>query len=125
MIIDNYKKLKKVGIINTPPKTYFPNPTNDDYVRGFIVRYFTQRRDTKGSPIFELKNDVYGNYSNTPYWKGIQLNWKISGNLDDRYNDEGGYIPSVQSVNRLGIMEASKIMPDIELYLVNLSQFYK
>ena len=40
-------------------------------------------------------------------------------------NDEGGYIPSVQSINRLAIEEASKILPEISLYLVNLTQFYK
>jgi hypothetical protein len=123
--IETYKKLNNVAIKNRPPKSYFPNPTQFDYNIGYIKRYFTQRRGTSGSPIFEINGDSFSDYSNTDYWNGVELNWKIVGNLDDRYTDDGSYVPSVKSINRLAITEAAKKLPDIELYLVNLSQFYK
>ena len=125
IVIDNYKKLNNIPIKNRPPKSYFPNPSVYDYNIGFIKRYFTQRRGTNGSPIFEINADTYGNYSNTNYWYGVELNWKITGNLEDKYMNDGTYIPSIKTINRLAIVEAAKKLPDIELYLVNLTQFYK
>ena len=61
-MIDNYKNLKKIKIKNTIPNTYFPKPTELDYRRKFITRYFTQRRDTPGSPIFEINEDSFGGF---------------------------------------------------------------
>jgi len=123
--IEKYKKLNNLSIKNKPPKAYFPNPTQHDYNIGFVKRYFTQRRGTSGSPIFEINADVYSDYSNTTYWNGVEINWKITGNLEDKYMDNGTYIPSVKTINRLAIIEAAKKLPDIELYLVNLTQFHK
>ena len=125
IVIDNYKKLNNIPIKNRPPKSYFPNPSVYDYNIGFIKRYFTQRRGTNGSPIFEISADTYSDYSNTNYWYGVEINWKITGNIEDKYTDDGTYIPSVKTINRLAIVEAAKKLPDIELYLVNLTQFYK
>ena len=123
--IEKYKKLNNISIKNRQPKSYFPNPTQYDYNIGFIKRYFTQRRGTNGSPIFEISGDVFSDYSNTAYWNGVEINWKIVGNKEDSYKDDGTFIPSVKTINRLAISEAAKKLPDIELYLVNLTQFYK
>jgi hypothetical protein len=55
----------------------------------------------------------------------VQINWRISGNLEDSYTPEGALIPSIINSNKRSIMEAEKILPDINLYLVNLKQFYR
>jgi hypothetical protein len=123
-MIDNYKKLKKIKIKNTIPNTYFPKPTELDYNNKFIVRYFTQRRATPGSPIFEINQDTFYDYSNTEYWLGVKLNWKIKGSLEDSYTEKGEFQPSVLTINRLAIIEAEKTLPEINLYLVNLKQFH-
>jgi hypothetical protein len=123
--INNYKKLKQIPIKNKTPKSYFPNPKESDYTIGFITRYFTQQRDTPGSPIFELSQDSFYDYSNTPFWKGVKLNWKIKGALIDSYTQKGEFIPSVQTINRLAIQEAEKELSEINLYLVNLTQFHR
>lgn len=124
-MIDNYKKLKTIPIKNRTPKAYFPNPNNRDYEIGFIRRYFTQMRATPGAPIFEISEDTYANYSDTPYYVGVKINWKITGDLEDTYTENGEYIPSVHTVNSLSIIEGEKIIPELNLYLVNTKQFHR
>jgi hypothetical protein len=124
-MLENYKNLKSINIKNKPPKTFFPYPNERDYERGFITRYFTQMRGTPGSPIFEINRDTFSQYSNTNYYLGVELNWKIKGDLEDKWTEKGEYIPSVHSVNILAIREAEKILPELNLYLVNTKQFHK
>lgn len=124
-LIQNYKRLKNT-IVNTKlPKTFFPNPTQSDYDNGGIVRYFVQLRDTPGSPIFEVNAEIYNKFNNTPFYKGVRINWRISGSLEDTYTMQGALVPSVITSNKRSIMEAEKVLPEINLYLVNLKQFYK
>ena len=124
-MIENYKNLKSIKIKNIPPTTFFPKPNQLDYEKGYIKRYFTQMRGTPGAPIFEVNSEVYRNYSNTDYYIGVELNWKIKGDLEDRYTENGDFIPSVHTVNILEIREAEKIIPEINLYLVNTKQFHR
>lgn len=124
-MLENYKNLKSITIRNKPPKTFFPSPVERDYERGYITRYFTQMRGTPGSPIFEINRDTFSEYSNTNYYIGVELNWKIKGDLEDKWTEKGEYIPSVHSVNTLAIREAEKILPELNLYLVNTKQFHK
>jgi hypothetical protein len=124
-LIKKYKKLKSV-IVNTKlPKTFFPTPTQSNYDEGVITRYFVQLRDTIGSPIFEVDRDVFYKFNNSPFYKGVKINWRISGNLEDSYTTNGALIPSVVNSNKRSIVEAEKILPEINLYLVNLKQFYR
>ncbi len=124
-MIDRYKKLIKVEIKNKAPQTFFPRPSEIDYQRGFINRYFIQMRGTLGATIFEVNEDVYSQYENSDYYNRVAINWKIKGNLEDSYTERGDFIPSVHTVNKLIIQEAEKIMPEINLYLVNTKQFHK
>ena len=61
------------------------------------------------------------------YWFyiGVTLKWRIAGDLVDSYTEMDAFIPSVTTSNRKAIEEAEKIIDDINLYLVNLKQFYK
>jgi hypothetical protein len=124
-MISNYKKLKKISIKNRIPRAHFPKPTNRDYEIGFIRRYFTQMRATPGAPIFEINEDTFSDYSNTSYYVGVMINWKITGDLEDKYTEKGEYIPSVHTVNTLSIREGEKILPELNLYLVNTKQFHR
>lgn len=124
-MIDNYKKLKKITILNKSPKAHFPSPTEKDYERGFIERYFIQMRGTSGSPIFEINEENYYKYKENKYFTAVRLSWKIKGNLEDRYTENGEYVPSVHTVNSLTIKEAEKTLSDINLYLVNTKQFHR
>jgi len=124
-MLDRYKNLIKVEIKNKVPETFFPRPTELDYQRGFINRYFIQMRATPGAPIFEVNEDVYSQFENSEYYNRVSINWKIKGNLEDSYTEKGEFIPSVHTVNKLIIQEAEKTMSELNLYLVNTKQFHK
>jgi hypothetical protein len=124
-LIERYKKLKTVFVNTNLPKTFFPTPKQSDYDTGVITRYFVQLRDTPGSPIFEVDKEIFFKFNNSNFYKGVQINWRISGNLEDEYTTQGALIPSVVNSNKRSIMEAEKILPEINLYLVNLKQFYR
>lgn len=124
-LIERYKKLKTVFLNTNLPKTFFPSPTQANYDEGVIARYFVQLRDTPGSPIFEVDKEIFYKFNNSNFYKGVQINWRISGNLEDSYTTQGALIPSVINSNKRSIMEAEKVLPEINLYLVNLKQFYR
>lgn len=124
-MLKKYKSLKNVVVNTKLPKTFFPTPTQSNYDEGVITRYFVQYRDTPGSPIFEVSREVFFKFNNSPFYVGVSINWRISGDLEDSYTPQGAFVPSVITSNKRAIMEAEKILPEINLYLVNLKQFYK
>lgn len=123
-IVNQYNSIKKNDNLkkNKLPNSFLPNPTDDDYKLGYLVRYFVQKRETKGSPIFEVNKKNYGNIG-FPY-KTVFINWYISGALEDIW-DDGIYYPSIISLNSKEIESVKADMPELKLYLVNLKQFWK
>jgi hypothetical protein len=95
-------------------KTHIPNPTDVDYQRRYITRYFIQKSNDRNSPIFEVNSDTYSSAISNPYYIGVELDWSIIGNGDD-----------VKNSNRASISIASQSIPTISLYLPNLLQFWK
>ena len=59
------------------PRAYYPKISQEDYDKGYIERYFLQKSDTKGAPIYEVKRTVYSNYYSTPFYIGgiLVLYW--------------------------------------------------
>ena len=58
MDINRYNKISK----NKPRiryniETHIPRPSDKDYTRGYVIRYFVQKVNDKGSPIYEIDND--------------------------------------------------------------------
>jgi hypothetical protein len=124
--VEQYKKLKNsIKIKNSMPRAHYPNPSNEDYIRGIINRYFIQRRDTPGSIIVEIDAQRFNEYTSSVYYKVVSLKWRISGNLEDTYTNQGALIPSVIRSNQMSIKEAEKELPELNLYLVNSKQFYR
>ena len=52
-------------------------PTENDYLRGSITRYFAQKANDSNSLIFETTKDMYDDKSNL--YRYIQFDWVISG----------------------------------------------
>ncbi len=124
--VEQYKKLKNnIKIKNGIPKAYYPKPKDEDYIKGIIVRYFVQRRDTPGSIIIEIDSQRFSEYTTSVYYKTVSLKWRIAGNLEDTYTKQGALIPSVTRSNQMAIKEAEKQLPELNLYLVNPKQFYR
>ena len=108
------------------PKTIVPSPTEDDYKLGFIRRYFTQKVNDSNGHIFEINEEVYSEYSNSPFWKVIDLKWRIVGPQNTTYKNDGNIDDiGVLNSNKNSIGKASFSLKNIGLYLPNLLQFYK
>jgi hypothetical protein len=96
-------------------KTFVPSPTNTDYMRSYIARHFVTKLNNTSYPIYEISERDRSLYFNHPFFIGVSIDWKISK----------ATVSEVESVNRKSIIEGQKVIPNLNLYLLNLSQFYK
>lgn len=126
-IIDSYKKILPSNLnLSTDINTYVPVPTDDDYNIGYIRRYFAQRSNDTAAPIYEISSSEYSRIRTTPYFKVVQIRWRISGPLNEVINDMGKVIDKgVRQSNLISISLVRDEMPNLKLYLNNLLQFYK
>ena len=120
--ITNNSKLFEVNI----PQTIVPNPNDDDYTIGFIVRYFVQKRNDENAHIFEVNQNEYQKLKNNPHWKVMDLKWRIKGPQTTTYKMDGNIDDKgVTNSNKAAITRASYSLKNIALYLPNILQFYK
>jgi hypothetical protein len=97
-----------------PIITIVPSPTEDDYKIGYIQRYFIQKRSDETAYIYEVEKYYYTDILTNPFFKGVALKWKISGNREE-----------VREMNRKSVSYASANMKTLPLYLPNHLQFHK
>lgn len=127
-MIDKYNELSKSKNKRnySKVKTHIPTPSELDYKKGFIKRYFCQKTNDKGSPIFEVDSIQYSKYKNNPFYVVVFLRWRIKGPKETQYDDKGNILDkSVSESNRIAIRLVADKIPNLKLYLPNLLQFYK
>ena len=108
------------------PKTIVPSPKPEDYESSFVQRYFVQKANDIHGFIYEIDKNVYETIKTNPYWLSEIINWRISGPLNEVYNDTGLLIDKgVINSNRATIAATSKTLKNIGLYLPNVLQFHK
>jgi hypothetical protein len=108
------------------PETIVPVPNKADYENGYITRYFARRSNDEYAHIFEINDSTYAELLENPFWTCEKFDWRISGNLDPKYNYDGTVSDKgVPGSNKASIGFASKNMKNIALYLPNPLQFYK
>jgi hypothetical protein len=95
-------------------KTHIPNPTDGDYKIGYIQRYFAQKANDGASFVFEVNEGQFERISQSPFYKTVELAWKISGNREE-----------VREMNRKSIRFVTPQMKSIGLYVPNHLQFHK
>jgi hypothetical protein len=127
--LDNYKSLKPSTVQLTDPTPYTPKPTDQDYKRGKITRYFARQRNGTQFKLMEIDQTTYDNLSNnrgglnSSLWKVVSIFWQISGPLrDERVNNirtRAGIIDTNQRV----LDNTEKNFIGIKQYLTNLQQF--
>ena len=127
MDINRYNKISKNKLqVRYNIETIIPRPSDKDYSRGYIRRYFVQKLNDKGSPIYEVDSSTRSYYNSKPHFSTVQLKWRIFGPTRPHYDSKGNIIDkSVSESNRIAIRLASDEMPNLKLYLPNLLQFYK
>jgi len=126
--LQRYKKVSKVPFGSSVGKinTIIPKPTDLDYQRGYIKRYFVQKTNDKSSSIYEIDDLGFTNFRYKPNLTVVSLKWRIKGPKETQYDSSGNVIDkSVSESNRIAIKLVSDKIPNLKLYLPNLLQFHK
>lgn len=119
----------QISLIDPTPFT--PKPTDEDYKKGKITRYFARQRNGREFKLMEINNFTYNKLSNfqsnynSSLWQVISIFWQISGPLrDERVNNirtRAGIIDTNQRI----LDNTEKVFPGIKQYLKDLKQFSK
>jgi hypothetical protein len=127
-ILDSYKKLtqNKLFRLRTNIETHIPTPTEEEYKRGWITRYFIQRTNDKTSPIFEVNSNQFSKSISNDLYTAVSIRWRLTGPKETIYDSNGNLKEkSVSESNRIAIQLVYDRIPNLKLYLPNLLQFYK
>lgn len=124
--IKRYNQIVKQTPRDIKILTFIPSPSDIDYRRGFIKRYFVQKTNDKGSPIYEISKRDINKYKTNPLYTSVDLRWRVKGPKETQYDDEGNVSDkAVSESNRVAIRLVADKIPNLKLYLPNLLQFYK
>lgn len=119
-ISDEYKNISNKKMVSRYPKSYKPQPNNDDYRKGWINRYFLKLKTNRESPIIEVSEDEYTKFKNNiiqeknNLYNMASLRWVISGDIND-----------VQNFNSKTVYNKELFVPDLRYKLSNMLQFWK
>ena len=114
------EQFKSIKIVQHKPEL-----TDKDYKTGVIKRYFIQKSNDRNSPIYEVSRRESSKYSRDNRYNLVVMDWVIAGG--DTYKITGDISKTItpKEQNSLSISDAQKVIPNINLYLPNLLQYYK
>lgn len=104
---DKYIKnpnIKNLQTYQIPPQ-YYPQPSDSDYAKGYIMRYFAKKRNDIGY-VIEISKDTYlslqSNNSEYDYitYQAIDLFWQITGPLKDTRENKQYKIAGIIDTNK-------------------------
>jgi hypothetical protein len=95
--------------------SYEQMPTENDYMAGYIFRYFIRKRNDSNGIITEVSKQTYDNFLNNASYVTLRMRWKISG----------GNKFEVEQLNQRSINYAQETMSNIDTYVKNLTKFYR
>ena len=102
-------------------------PKIEDYEKGFYTRYFIRTKNTKS--IVEVTETTFGQLGSKisdVLYVGFELDWKISGNINDIYDNKGiRKEAGVRDTNRRTLQRLEQEQIGITEKLGNLIQFYR
>lgn len=107
------------------PQPYYPIPSQQDYSRGFLIRYFTKRTGGSAKDIMEISGADYTNISSNVLYLSASLQWKLTGPAHDQVKDLNNTVYGVLDTNTRTVSSNESILPGITLYLSNLAEFAK
>lgn len=121
-------KIKTINNGETPPY-FLPSPTESDYTKGVIQRYFCKRIGTSNPTIIEISKETYDSLKtkkgayNYILYQPTKLFWKISGPLYDDNTLQSIPISGIISTNQKIVENVNKYFKGIKSYLSDLAQF--
>jgi hypothetical protein len=108
------------------PKTIVPSPTDNDYSNGMFDRYFAQRANDSNGFVYEIDLNTFNELKLNPYWLVEVVKWRLSGPLDIVYDENGKVTDKgVINSNNASISFGQRNIKNLNLYLINILQFYK
>jgi hypothetical protein len=107
---------RKLGINFTIPTiiAYLPELTNDDYIRGYVVRNFVQKVNDDAATITEIDGNNHTEIQANAYYKIVKIKWRLIGTPQE-----------IMDSNKASIGLVISEMKNLKLYLSNLLQFAK
>ena len=128
---DEYNQLKPNNLSSSliDPTPFTPKPTQEDYKRGKITRYFARQRNGTQFKLMEIDQTTYNNLNdrrgglNYSLWKVISIFWQISGPLRDQRVGNIRTRAGIIDTNQRVLNNAEKDFIGIKQYLTNLTQF--
>lgn len=87
------------------PNSYYPQPLESDYRRGFIMRYFTKKENERGF-ITEISQQEYNSIVNgtadydVSIYQAEKIMWKITGPLRSQRKSQYNVIPGIIDTNQ-------------------------
>ena len=113
--IGRYKKIaNNLDKFSSDIISFVPSPSESDYKKGYITRYFIQKANDSNSLIYEVSKDSYPNFISNLLFVNTTLDWRIVGDDTD-----------IKKSNSESVRLASQKMNKLQLYLPNLLQFKK
>jgi hypothetical protein len=100
----------------------FIQPTEKDYEKGFIERYFSQ--DKRNKNVIETKKSKFLKLRQLPYVESLSLKWNLKQPAEDIVKGKYVYSGSV-SKNKNLIEQAENQMAGISFLLKSPSEFVK
>lgn len=104
------------------PVSYYAQPTEQDYKRGYLIRYFTKKINQKGL-IVEISQKEYQSIVNgtanydISFYQTVKILWKITGPLNSQRQTQYNIIPGIIDTNRRLTEEANKTFIGILDYI--------
>lgn len=126
MTIDNYLESSDERYSKDAepfPEKHYPEPTSNDYERGWFERFFARRRGTQN--IVEISKDDYDVLDTSRLFIRFSFKWRISGPREDVFNDAGFQIRSgVEDTNLRTLDRVAKDHKGIKDKLSDPLQFW-
>jgi len=95
------------------PIQYYPTPTDNDYQKGYIMRYFAKKRNDIGY-VIEVDKDTYQSLlkKDSVYdyitFQSIDLFWQITGPLRDNRTNKQYKVSGIIDTNKRLVEEKDK-----------------
>ncbi len=121
-----YVKIKNIKPVDIgeylQPRSFFPNPTEQDYKKGYLMRYFSKPRNAFGE-IVEVNKETYVSLQNVNSEydyvtnMSISLFWQISGPLKDTVLPNGVRVAGIEDTNRRLVLSKTTSFKGLEQYI--------
>jgi hypothetical protein len=110
---------------------YFPEPSEKDYKKTFMFRYFARQANSPTAPIVEISKDQYISWGNigsgldNAFYIVLKIIWKIRGRLNGYTDTQGIYHKGIQEANNDTLDLVEEKLPGIKDKLGNILEFYQ